>query len=282
MNDGADAAITHDTLVAARGRLLEQTVAFFTQQPDVIGILLAGSLPDGTSDAYSDIDLRVVATPEGQSRLLRERLASPRQWGDLLFNEWLPGTQHCISHFAPFLKIDVFYWTLDTFVPSPWFRLSTRVLLDRTGVMATVIQQSAKLPFPLPQSAEVSRIVSKALAAAHEAVRRARRGELFYAQSLLEELRAFSIQLDRWIHWSEPKTPQDLKLDPRLSSMIRPGLERSYVGLNADAIEGAVVGPSEGVARQIVAAHGAFTLDRSLATDLRALDMIRARQVGRA
>jgi hypothetical protein len=105
--------------------------------PDVVGIFVAGSLPAGTADAYSDIDLRIIAAPEGQARLLAERLASPSQWGDLLFNEWMDGTQHCVLHFRPFLKVDVFYLGTDTFVPSPWLKFPASVLLDRTGVAQT-------------------------------------------------------------------------------------------------------------------------------------------------
>jgi hypothetical protein len=36
--------ITHTELVQARQALLDRTVSFFTGQPDVVGIFLAGSL----------------------------------------------------------------------------------------------------------------------------------------------------------------------------------------------------------------------------------------------
>ena len=205
--------ITQKELLAARDGLLKRTVAFFLGQTDVVGIFLAGSLPAGSADAYSDIDLRVIATQNGQSRLLAGRLDWPGHWGDLLFNEWLEGTQHCVSHFRPFLKIDVFYLSPSTFVPSPWLKLPAQIFLDRTGVVREVLERSKLLPFPPPASREVSRIVSKALAAAHETVRRARRGELFYAQSLLEELRTFMMQIDGWIHHFEPAAPADLKME---------------------------------------------------------------------
>lgn len=177
--------ITNAELVQARTLLLERTVSFFAERPDVLGIFLAGSLPAGSADAYSDIDLRIIATPEEQVRLLQGRLDWPRQWGDLLFNEWLDGTQHCVSHFRPFLKIDVFYWTPAIFRPSPWFGLPSEVLLDRAGLLETVLAQSQSLSFSPPSSEEVSRILSKALAGSHEVVRRARRGELHFAHSLL-------------------------------------------------------------------------------------------------
>ena len=70
--------ITHEELVLARDALLERTVSFFAEQPEVIGIFLGGSLPAGSADAYSDIDLRIIATPEGQARLVAGRLEWPR------------------------------------------------------------------------------------------------------------------------------------------------------------------------------------------------------------
>jgi hypothetical protein len=64
-------------------------------QPDVLGVFLAGSLPAGSADPYSDIDLRILAGDEAQRRLVQGRLDWPKTWGELLFNEWLDGTQHC-------------------------------------------------------------------------------------------------------------------------------------------------------------------------------------------
>ncbi len=271
--------ITHEELVLAREALLERTVSFFAEQPDVIGIFLGGSLPAGSADAYSDIDLRVIATPEGQARLVAGRLEWPTHWGDLLFNEWLNGTQHCVSHFRPFLKIDVMYWTPNIFRPSPWFRMPARVFLDRDGSVRSVLAQSQSLTFSPPPGAEVSRILSKALAGSHEVVRRARRGELCFAQSLLDELRANMTRLDAWIHGIEPLAPQDLKLAARLSPALANAFARSYVGLNASDIDDAVVALSNALAQQIPELHRKFELNRPLATDLFAIDLVTKRQV---
>jgi hypothetical protein len=115
--------------------------------------VLAGSIPAGSADAYSDIDLRIIAMPDAQARLLAGRLEWPAHWGDLLFNEWLDGTHHCISHFRPFLKVDVFYWTPDIFKPSPWFKLPAKVFLDRIWLVQAVLDKSQSLTFAPPASA---------------------------------------------------------------------------------------------------------------------------------
>lgn len=271
--------ITHTELIEARETLLDRTISFFTQQPDVVGIFLAGSLPAGSADAYSDIDLRIIATPEGQVRLVKGRLDWPAHWGDLLFNEWLNGTQHCVPHFRPFLKIDVFYWTPAIFKPSPWFGKPAQVFLDRDGLVQSVLAQSQALTFSPPSADEVSRILSKALAGTHEVVRRARRGELHFAQSLLDELWSHMAQLDGWIQTLEPSAPHDLKWAARLSPALVTAFERSYVGLNATELDEAAVGLGRALAQQISELHQKFELNRLLTTDLFAVELVTRRQV---
>jgi hypothetical protein len=271
--------ITQTELVEAREALLDRTVSFFAEQRDVIGMFLAGSLPAGSADAYSDIDLRVIATPEGQVRLVDGRLEWPTHWGDLLFNEWLDGTQHCVSHFRPFLKIDVFYWAPTIFKPSPWFGMPAKVFVDRDGVVQSVLAQSQALTFSPPLPNEVSRTISKALAGAHEVVRRARRGELHFAQSLLDELRSHMARLDGWIQGLEPSAPHDLKRAARIGPALTTALARSYVGLNANALDEAVVSLGHVLTQQIQTLHSKFELDRSLATDLVAVELVTGRAV---
>jgi predicted nucleotidyltransferase len=267
--------ITHTELIQARGTLLDRTVSFFTQQSDVVGIFLAGSLPAGSADAYSDIDLRIIATTEGQVRLTKGRLDWPAHWGDLLFNEWVSGTQHCVSHFRPFLKIDVFYWTPAIFTPSPWFAMPAQVFLDRDGLVQDVLTRSQALTFSPPSAEEVSRVVSKALAGAHEVVRRARRGELHFAQSLLDDLRVHMAQLDGWMQ----DAPRDFKWAARLSPALVTAFERSYVRLDAAELDEAAVGLGRVLAQQIPELHQKFELKRPLTTDLFAVELVTGRHV---
>lgn len=271
--------ITHSELVQARETLLDRTVSFFAKRPDVIGIFLAGSLAAESADAYSDIDLRVIATVDEQVRLVAGRLDWPAQWGDLLFNEWLEGTQHCVSHFRPFLKIDVFYWTPEIFAPSAWFKLPAKVFLDRVGLVQRVLTESQSLSHSRPQGAEVSRVLSKALAGAHEVIRRVRRGELYYAQTLLEELRAHMTRLEMWIQGLELSAPQELKLALRVRPEFLDVLKQSYVGFDAVEIDRAVVTLGGALAAQVSELHERFELRRSRATDLAAISIVTNRQV---
>jgi len=54
--------ISLEQLQCAREELLGRVVEFFSRQHGVVGVFLAGSIPGGSADAYSDIDLRVFTT----------------------------------------------------------------------------------------------------------------------------------------------------------------------------------------------------------------------------
>jgi hypothetical protein len=125
----------------------------------------------------------------------------------------------------------------------------------------------------------VSRVLSKALAGAHEVVRRARRGELHFAQTLLEELRAHMTQLDMWIQAAEPSGPQDLKLARRVRPALLHGLNQSYVGLDAAEIDRAVAVLGAVLAAQVAELHERFDLRRPRGNDLDAVTLVTDHQV---
>ena len=197
----------------------------------------------------------------------------------MLFNEWLDATFHCVSHFRPFFKIDVWYLSTETLRASPWLKLPVKILLDRTGSVRQVVERSSRLSFPPPSDAEVSRILSKALAGAHEVVRRLRRGELFFTHTLLEQMRVHMVRLEDWIDQHAPSSPADHKLERRISGRLGSALKASYVDLDAQALDDAVAGLSEVLRQQIPELHSAFKLTRSLENDLHACELTRTRQV---
>jgi hypothetical protein len=86
-------------------------------------------------------------------------------------------------------------------------------------------------------------------------------------------------RLDAWIQGLEPAVPQDLKLAARVSPALAQALERSYVGLNADELDRAVIGLSAVLAQQIPELHKKFVWNRSLTTDLQAVELVMKGQV---
>ncbi len=51
-----------ENIISARKKILRETIAYFKSDGATKGILIAGSLATSESDAFSDIDLRVVVT----------------------------------------------------------------------------------------------------------------------------------------------------------------------------------------------------------------------------
>jgi hypothetical protein len=260
-------------VVAGRDALLSIACRAFIEAPDVIAVFLAGSLAAGTADTYSDIDLRVVVTPEKHGWFVEHRRDIPKTWPGFLFNEWLPRAQHCVSHFRPFNKIDIFYYSADALQPSPWYTLPIKVMYDPHGAVATLLERSKGLRFEVSED-EVDFSISKALAAAHEAFRRARRGELFYAQTLLDEFRQHIMRADDLLFDRPPHVTLRIKFDQRGSESVLVALSQSFCALDAVSIERSVVDLARLYRDQLSKLHDKFNLHRPLGNDLASLAVI--------
>lgn len=261
------------SLVAARSELLATAVRHFSHAPDVIGIFLGGSLAAGSDDAYSDIDLRVVVRTDRHSFYVDQRREIPKQWRGFLFNEWMPGSQHCVSHFRPFGKIDIFYYDANALVPSAWYRLPIKVLHDPEGIVANLIERSRDMSFTVSED-DVDFSISKGLAAAHETLRRAQRDELFYALSLLDEMRQHIMQADDWLNARTPETAVVAKFDRRGSDDVITALKESYCACESGAILKSLRQLAQTYRQQIIRLHDRFGLQRPLSSDLEALDTL--------
>ena len=260
-------------LIRGRERLLEAALERFVGDPAVVGVFLGGSLAARSADEYSDIDLRVAVGDADHSWFVEHRREITKSWPGFLFNEWMPGAQHCVSHFRPFNKIDIFYYAVSALKASPWYGLPIRILHDPRGVVARLLEQSKGLPFTV-SGEDVDYSISKGIAAAHEAYRRTRRGELFYAQTLLDELRHHIMQADDWLHGRTPSTAVFAKFDRRGSAETLGILSSSYCGCEADAMIAALLSLAGLYRGQITRLHEQFELSRPLAADLDSIDIV--------
>ncbi|MCL2648061.1 MAG: nucleotidyltransferase domain-containing protein [Phycisphaerales bacterium] len=270
--------MTRDELTEAREKLLNTVVTFFRRDSSVLGILLGGSLPTGAADAFSDIDLRVIVEPGSHKRFVADRLKMPESWGRLMFNEWVPGTTHCVSHFRPFGKIDIFYIAADALAPSPWLALPTRILHDPRGLLADVIARSQYLKFEVAPDA-IERVIGKGLASAHEAVRRLCRGELCHSQALLEELRTWMAHLDDLLKGRAPQAVVFTRFEKRASKALLNTFAASYVSLDPVQIERALLDLAAIFRTQMLTAHDQFGLSYRRDRDLHAIDIVLKREI---
>lgn len=252
-----------EDLNLARKRLLEKAIEYFFVKEGIEALYVQGSVAAGSTDEFSDIDLRVVIQPEMYEQYISERFSAPKHWGDWLYNEWTSKSWVCVSHFKPFNKIDVLYFKLEELQPSPWFLLPTQVIYDQKNLVKQAMQASEGLEFTL-EIEEVERLVGKGLAYAEEVYRRVMRGELFYAQSLLDDFRGLLMQLDDYFR-KEP--PSASRFERRGSNPLIKVLKSSYTVLDRQSILYALGKLLKSYHVQVVNLHKILPLQRNQETD---------------
>lgn len=154
---------------------------------NILGVFYGGSLGNENTDLYSDIDLRIVVKDEvfEQYRLNKKQRA--KKWGNVLFFEDFPWATHSTAHYDTFIKIDTFFYKAKDVQPSVWLQ-KIKIVRDTGSFLKEVSEKSAKLSY-LPNVKEVEIWRTKYFAYVHEAYRRVKRMEIYYALHCLDNLR---------------------------------------------------------------------------------------------
>lgn len=228
-------SISEQEIIDARERLFKKVVDYFRSRKGVKAIFVGGSVAEGTTDAYSDIDFRIVVDPEYHKKFVSDRLSMPKNWGEWLFNEWIEDAIHCVSHFKPFNKVDVFYFTPEHLKPSPWYSLPVRIVYDPEGLVARLVETSRGLTFS-HDIAEIDRSISRVISCAQEVYRRVRREELFFAHAELTNVRYFMAHLDDYFRNNPPRAVALSHYENRGSDYIVKAIMDSDAPLQPDAI----------------------------------------------
>ena len=98
------------------------------------------------------------------------------------------------------------------------------------------MERSKELKFEVTED-EVDYSISKGLAAAHEAYRRVQRGELLYAQTLLDEFRHQVMRADDLLFDRTPHSALHAKFDQRGSYTAMAALSTSFCSYDAGALD---------------------------------------------
>lgn len=183
-------------LIETREEILKKMIDYFMNAECILGIFLSGSLAQGNWDEFSDIDFRVIVDDKYIDYYINNRLTIPNNWGDLIYNEYsLSWKNMCVSHFKPFIKVDVFYYKSDEINPSLWHNKGIKIIYDKTGKIAEIVEESKKLAIEYNKQ-EINMSIDKTFALIHEVYRRAKRNEVIYANDLLNGLRMKVIEFD--------------------------------------------------------------------------------------
>ena len=159
--------INKKEIISERNKILEKMIAYFKEKEEVTAIFLSGSLAEGTADEYSDIDFRVIIDEKHIDEYIKNRLSIPESWGDLLYNEYSTGWKNmCVSHFKPFVKVDVFYSTELDVYPSLWLNKGIDIILDKKNFLQKICDKSKSLTFEISNE-EINILINKGLALVH-------------------------------------------------------------------------------------------------------------------
>ncbi|MGD6795373.1 hypothetical protein [Metabacillus indicus] len=156
---------------------------------NVLAFFYGGSIGNGNTDLYSDIDLRIVVKDALFEQYRQNKKERAKNWGNVLFFEDFPRSTYSIAHFDTFIKVDSFYYTTKDIVPSVWLN-NIKIIKDHQSLLGNVLASSQHLNYEMNiEQFDVWRY--KFFAYAHETYRRCKRNEIFYALNCLD-----------WLRWS--------------------------------------------------------------------------------
>jgi len=182
-----------------------------------------------------------VVRPPAIATFCEARLSRPTRWSGFLFNEWSDDETCCVSHFENLAKVDIFYLRADGLRPSPWLSLPIRVFHDPTGVI-----QAARAGSTIVKNAvdptEVEQVIGKTISYAIEVARRLARGELLYAQTLLDGLRNRLVALEDILENRSPGLNCSFQIERRASPELLRALYVACPHAEHDELQAALTG----------------------------------------
>ena len=245
---------------------------YFRHRPGTVGLFFCGSVAEDTADLSSDLDVRVIVAEEHFEQFCAERETAPATWGQLLFNTGAMESHVCVSHFAPLVKVDVFYYRRNDLAPSPWIARGVRILLDAQGAVQNLVERSVGMVFRTEPAAG-NRTINDALAGAHEVIRRVERGELAYAQLLLAKVRWHMAVAEAYLHDKPPIGLSHFETRCNDDELLR-AVTDSHPLHRGDSILVALKRLLPILRRQMTALQDRFSLDRNPARDEMSLSIM--------
>ncbi len=153
-----------------------------------MALFYGGSLGNGNTDVYSDIDVRVVVKPEKLKEYILNKAVRPQKWGKILFVEDInPSSIYTVAHYDCFIKVDTFYYKPEDIQPSIWLK-NIKIMKDTDELMTRTLGKSMALYYE-PTIDEIESWRVKFFAYLHEAYRRVMRKEYYYAINCIDKLR---------------------------------------------------------------------------------------------
>lgn len=171
-----------------RNKLLDAIASDLLSDGNVLSFFYGGSIGNENTNIFSDIDLRIVVTPHKINKYIANKQMRAKNWGNVLyFEDSDPSSIYTVAHYDCFVKMDIFYFTLDDIQPSPWLQ-NIKIIKDTNEVMRAIQRQSMEITYK-PTIAEFEAWRTKFFAYLHEAYRKAMTNEYYYALDCIDSLR---------------------------------------------------------------------------------------------
>ena len=203
----------------------------------IVAAFLSGSNARGVADAYSDLDLCLIAADAAYDDVVAERASIIGRLGEPLFLERFGRDDIAFFILADGTEGELFFAReggLDAIRTGPF-----RPLVDKTGILS-----GAQFPFieldPVEQVEELRRILHWFWHDLSHFIAALGRGQLWWAAGQLEALRAYCVNLARIEQHVEAQDEPYEKLDHVMSTTDIEGLRSTFCPIERQAMLDAV------------------------------------------
>ncbi len=171
--------LVDSNLPVDRDRLKNRLIRLVKEDEEILGCFFSGSIGTKTEDLYSDIDARIIV--KDNIDLKRKQVEIIRAIGKYLFIEKIE-EKNSIIHYATFIKLDLFIYTVDELKPSIWMK-HIEIVKD-FGLLQDLSSKSQKLSYSITQS-EFDQLIHNYYADYFELYRCWKREEFNYLEQLI-------------------------------------------------------------------------------------------------
>jgi len=177
--------------------IIDHFVAACQADARVVAAFLRGSYASGTADAYSDLDLGLITTDEAYEDLITGREAFIRLLGEPLFLETFDLPNVVFFFFSDGTEGELSIGRTSDF--NQINRGAYRTLLDKTGILAGAVFTGHE-PAQAEQLEAARRLIAWYWHDLSHFITALGRGQLWWAQGQLEDLRRYCVNLARLRH----------------------------------------------------------------------------------
>jgi predicted nucleotidyltransferase len=210
---------------AKHDAVLARFVEVCSSDRRIVAAFLEGSIATGKADAYSDIDLCLIAEDDAYDAVLAERAAIIKRLGDPLFLESFRNEAITFFILPDGTEGELAFGResrLDEVIHGPY-----RTLLDRKGILGGS-EDALPEPDPTTQTEELRRILYWFWHDLSHFIAALGRGHLWWAAGQLEALRRYCVNLARIEHGVEAEDEPYEKLDQAISTTELSALRSTF------------------------------------------------------